>query len=54
MPFPVLLASEDSYVVASAVHDLIVKTRPNDLEKISLIRDMIATHIDIPKILNAL
>jgi BioD-like phosphotransacetylase family protein len=54
MSFPVLLAAEDSYNVASAVHDLIVKTRPNDLEKISLIRDLIANHIDIQTILNAI
>ncbi len=54
MPFPVLLAADDSYDVASAVHDLIVKTRPNDFEKISLIRDLIASHIDIPRILDAI
>src|SRR3984885_14103235 len=34
-PFPVLLAAEDSYEVASRVHNLIVKTRPGDTEKIS-------------------
>src|SRR5690348_10699079 len=36
MPFPVLLANEDSYEVASRVHDLTVKTRPDDAEKIAL------------------
>lgn len=54
MPFPVLLARDDSYEVASKVHDLIVKTRPDDAEKISLIRAMIARHIDVKKILAAL
>ncbi len=54
MPFPVLLAKDDSYEVASKVHDLIVKTRPDDLEKIALIRDLIAQHVDVNKILNAL
>ncbi|MBI5774767.1 MAG: AAA family ATPase [Verrucomicrobia bacterium] len=54
LPFPVLLAADDSYEVASKVHDLIVKTRPDDLEKISLIRDLIAKHVDVKKILNAL
>jgi BioD-like phosphotransacetylase family protein len=53
-PFPVLLAAEDSYEVASRVHNLIVKTRPGDTEKISVIRDIIATHIDVNKILKAL
>ena len=54
MPFPVLLAKKDAYEVASEVHDLIVKTRPNDTRKISLIRDLIATHVDVNKILKAL
>ena len=54
MPFPVLLADEDSYEVASRVHDLTVKTRPDDAEKISLIRDLIAQYVDVNKILKAL
>lgn len=54
MPFPVLLARDDSYEVASKVHDLIVKTRPDDAQKISLIRDLIARHVDVNKILKAL
>jgi BioD-like phosphotransacetylase family protein len=54
MPFPVLLAKEDSYQVASKVHDLTVKTRPDDTEKISLIRNLIAEHVDVEKILEAL
>lgn len=51
---PVLLASQDSYQVASAVHDMTVKTRPADSEKISVIRDLVARHIDIQKILASL
>ncbi len=54
MPFPVLLAKDDSYHVASKVHDLTVKTQPDDTEKISLIRDLIARHVDVDKILCAL
>lgn len=54
MPFPVLLAREDSYEVASKVHDLNIKTRPDDKEKIALIRDVIASHVDVKKILAAL
>jgi len=54
MPFPVLLAKQDSYEVASKVHDMIVKTRPDDAAKISLIRDMIAEHVDVKKIIGAL
>jgi len=54
MPVPVLLAAEDSYLVASRVHDLIVKTRPNDAEKISLIRDLIARSVNVENILEKL
>lgn len=54
MPIPVLLAKQDSYRVASKVHDLTVKTRPNDVEKIALIRDIIAQSVDVEKILKAL
>src|SRR3954471_6565531 len=54
MPFPVLFANESSYQVASKVHDLIVKTRPTDLEKIAVIRDLISEHVDVKKILNSL
>jgi BioD-like phosphotransacetylase family protein len=54
MPIPVLLARQDSYRVASIVHDLTVKTRPSDSEKISLIRDMIAKSVDLGKILKSL
>jgi BioD-like phosphotransacetylase family protein len=54
MPFPVLLAAEDSYNVASKVHDIIVKTRPKDTQKISVIRDLIAKHVDVQRILDSL
>jgi BioD-like phosphotransacetylase family protein len=51
MRIPVLLAKEDSYEVASKVHDLTVKTGPDDKEKIELIRDLIAKHVDVNRIL---
>ncbi|MFN7139593.1 MAG: DRTGG domain-containing protein, partial [Limisphaerales bacterium] len=54
MNFPVLLAKDDSYEVASKVHDLIVKTRPDDAEKIALIRDLIGQHVDVPRILKSI
>ena len=54
MPVPVLLALEDSYQVASQVHDLTVKTRPNDAEKISLIRDIVAKNVNVKKIVETL
>ena len=51
---PVLLAQDDSYVVASKVHDLTVKTRPDDTEKISLIRDIVAQNVNVKRILDSL
>jgi BioD-like phosphotransacetylase family protein len=54
MPIPVLLAKADSYQVASRVHNLIVKTRPSDAGKISLIRDIVAKHINVKRIVEAL
>jgi BioD-like phosphotransacetylase family protein len=54
MPIPVLLAQADSYEVASKVHTLIVKTRPTDAEKISLIRDIVAKNVNVKKIINSL
>jgi len=54
MPVPVLLAKADSYQVASRVHNLTVKTRPTDARKISLIRDIVARHINVKKIVDAL
>jgi len=54
MPIPVLLAQADSYQVASRVHNLTVKTRPSDSEKISLIRDIVAKNVNLKKILQAL
>ena len=54
LQFPVLLAKEDSYAVASKVHDLTIKTSPHDTGKISLIRDMIGEYVDVQKILKSL
>lgn len=54
MKIPVLLAEDDSYVVASKVHDLIVKTHPADAEKISLIRDIVAKNVNVKKIIESL
>jgi BioD-like N-terminal domain of phosphotransacetylase len=54
MPIPVLLAQQDSYEVAAKVHDLTVKTRPTDAEKIALIRNLIASNVNVPKIVEAI
>jgi BioD-like phosphotransacetylase family protein len=54
MPVPVLLAQADSYQVASRVHNLIVKTRPADAEKIAVIRDIVAKNVNVKKIVDSL
>jgi len=54
LPVPVLLVQADSYQVASKVHNLTVKTRPTDARKIALIRDLVARHVNVKKILEAL
>jgi len=45
------LVPEDTYSVASEVHDLLVKTHPADREKIELIKSLVAEHLDIERIL---
>ena len=48
---PVLVATQDSYAVASAVHDVTVKTGPDDTQKIGLIQKIIAEHVNLDRIL---
>ncbi len=54
LPCPVLWVKGGSYQVASEVHDLIVKTRPDDTEKIGLIQQIVARHVDLDRILSRL
>ena len=51
---PFMLARADSYQVASKVNNLIVKTRPSDSEKISVIRDIVAKNVNVKKIIDSL
>ena len=51
MPFPVMLTDEESYQASSIVHDLTVKTSPNDRQKIDIIRDLVAKNVDLDRIL---
>jgi BioD-like phosphotransacetylase family protein len=46
------IVPEDTYVVASEVHDLLVKTHPADREKISMIKALVSEHLDIDGILD--
>ncbi len=46
------LVVEDTYAVASEVHDLLVKTHSADREKIELIKSLVAEHLDVDRILS--
>ncbi|MBF8289845.1 MAG: hypothetical protein HW391_813 [Chloroflexi bacterium] len=45
------LVPEDTYSVASEVHDLLVKTHPADREKIEEIKRLVAENLDVDRIL---
>ena len=49
---PVLLANADSYDVATVVHDITVKIRPQDKEKIERVEKLIKENVDFKKILS--
>src|SRR3712207_3764992 len=44
------LVPRDTYTVASEVHDLLVKTHAADVEKIELIKELVAANLDIDRI----
>jgi BioD-like phosphotransacetylase family protein len=46
------LVREDTYTVASEVHDLLVKIHPADRTKIELIKSLVAEHLDVDRILS--
>jgi BioD-like phosphotransacetylase family protein len=46
------LVPDDTYSVASKVHDLLVKTHPADREKIELIKELVAENLDVDRILD--
>lgn len=51
---PVMSAPYDCYTVASRIHDLNVKTRASDGEKIKSIRTLVRSHLDIDQILKGI
>jgi phosphate acetyltransferase len=50
---PFVLCGEDSYKVASKIHNMMVKTQPGDDDKIPIIKELITNNIDLEVILNA-
>ncbi len=51
---PVLLVKEDTYSVASRVHDLRIKIKPQDKTKTNLIIDLVNKYVDIKTIVSSL
>jgi BioD-like phosphotransacetylase family protein len=49
-----LITKEDTYKIASRVHSMIVKLKPQDSGKIKLIVDMVEKYIDIDKVVASL
>jgi BioD-like phosphotransacetylase family protein len=48
---PVLLAKSDTYTAASVVHDLTVKIRPTDKEKIETVKNLIHDYVNLDMIM---
>ena len=47
-----VLMEGDTYTVASKVHDLLVKTHPEDVRKIDEIKRLVAGSLDIDRVLS--
>lgn len=51
---PVIAVETHSYETASAIHDIMVKIRPNDERKIELARRLVERYVDVDGILDSL
>ena len=50
---PVIAAKADSYTIASKIHNMTVKTQPQDQDKIPVIKKLIQDHVDLKLLLKA-
>ena len=50
----VLITKEDTYAIASRIHSMVVKLKPQDKDKIKIIEDMVEERLDIDKVLAGL
>ena len=48
---PVVFSPKDSYSIAERIFSLTIKIQPGDTQKIESIQDLVARHIDIPRLL---
>lgn len=51
---PVFLAKDDSFTVASKIHDMPLRIQPNDEEKIARVQGLVSGHVDVARILRGL
>ena len=51
---PVLVTKEDTYSIASRVHSMVVKLKPQDKPKIEIIVNMVDKYLDVDKIIASL
>jgi len=51
---PVLITKEDTYTIASRVHSMVVKLKPQDKSKIEIIVSMVGKYLDVDKIIASL
>lgn len=52
--FPTLLVKYDTYTTASKIHDIIVKLRIDDKEKLAIINELVENYVDVDGIYKAL
>lgn len=48
---PVMVSDEDTYRVASTLHDMMIKIKPNEHEKIHLVQQMYEKYFDVDRLL---
>jgi BioD-like phosphotransacetylase family protein len=48
---PTLATKEDTYTIASRIHSMIVKIKPQDEYKIEIIVDMVEKHLDVDRVI---
>lgn len=51
---PVMLVQSGIYETTSVIHDLLVKIRPTDREKIDIVGQIVEQHVDLPAMLEAI
>jgi len=51
---PVISARQESFTITSQIHDMTVKTQPQDTDKIPVIKRLITEHVDLTRLLKTL